>query len=71
MEPIEEGDDCLVMPKGLAQIGKRKWEHTLVGYFVDRCIPIKVVTQRAHELWGKMGMTEVRDKGDGLFLFIF
>lgn len=42
-----------------------------MGFFVDLGIPFEVVKDRANLLWGKFGLLETRNKGNGMFLCIF
>lgn len=56
MKPILSNDGCLILPKGTSKEGLAKWEHTIVGYFVDRRLSFKLVKQCSHVLWDRKGM---------------
>ncbi|GAV80196.1 DUF4283 domain-containing protein, partial [Cephalotus follicularis] len=51
--------------------GVKTWSNTLVGYFVGKRIPLKIVKENLEKKWRKWGSTQVIAGVDGNFLFRF
>ncbi|GAV93116.1 DUF4283 domain-containing protein, partial [Cephalotus follicularis] len=49
----------------------KSWANTLVGYFVGKRIPFKVVKEQLEKKWGKWGGVQVISGANGNFLFKF
>ncbi|KAL6564046.1 hypothetical protein OROHE_005286 [Orobanche hederae] len=53
----------------VAQEGRKKWEHTAVGYFLGKKIPFMGVKNFAHSVW--RGLLEVKATSIGFYFFKF
>ncbi|GAV92379.1 DUF4283 domain-containing protein, partial [Cephalotus follicularis] len=51
--------------------GVKTWSNTLVGYFVGKRIPYKIVKENLEKKWRKWGSVQVISGVDGNFLFKF
>ena len=58
-------------PLEVAEEGSVAWRNTLVGYFVGKKLPFKVVDSIAHKIWGRYGLCEVMSSDNGFFFFKF
>ena len=58
-------------PVDVAEEGSECWRTTLVGYFVGKRLPFKVVDSIAHKIWGRYGLREVLSSDNGFFFFKF
>ncbi|GAV83566.1 DUF4283 domain-containing protein [Cephalotus follicularis] len=71
-EPKEQDGVCIVEPPDeVFEIGVKRWSNTLVGYFVGKRIPFKVVKEQLEKKWRKWGAVQVVTADNGNFLFKF
>ncbi|GAV92184.1 DUF4283 domain-containing protein [Cephalotus follicularis] len=71
-EPKMENGMCIVEPPDeVFEVGVKSWANTLVGYFVGKRIPFKVVKEQLEKKWGKWGSVKVISGANGNFLFKF
>ncbi|GAV93056.1 DUF4283 domain-containing protein [Cephalotus follicularis] len=71
-EPKVENGVCIVEPPDeVFEVGVKSWANTLVGYFVGKRIPFKVVKEQLEKKWGKWGSVKVITGANGNFLFKF
>ncbi|GAV92720.1 DUF4283 domain-containing protein, partial [Cephalotus follicularis] len=70
--PKQENGICIVEPPDeVFEVGVKMWSNTLVGYFVGKRIPLKVVKENLEKRWRKWGNVQVIAGADGYFLFRF
>ncbi|GAV92559.1 DUF4283 domain-containing protein [Cephalotus follicularis] len=70
--PKNENGVCIVEPPDeVFEEGVRTWSNTLVGYFVGKRIPLKIVKENLEKKWRKWGSVQVIAGVDGYFLFRF
>ncbi|GAV89672.1 DUF4283 domain-containing protein [Cephalotus follicularis] len=68
-EPKLENGVCIVEPPDeVFEAGVKSWANTLVGYFVGKRIPFKVVKEQIEKKWGSV---QVITGANGNFLFKF
>ncbi|GAV92256.1 DUF4283 domain-containing protein, partial [Cephalotus follicularis] len=71
-EPKTEDGVCVVEPPDeVFEVGVKAWSNTLVGYFVGKRIPFKIVKENLEKNWRKWGSVQVITGSDGYFLFRF
>ncbi|GAV80347.1 DUF4283 domain-containing protein [Cephalotus follicularis] len=71
-EPKEQNGVCIVEPPDeVFEVGVKTWSNTLVGYFVGKRIPFKVVKEQLEKKWRKWGAVQVITADNGNFLFKF
>ncbi|GAV81787.1 DUF4283 domain-containing protein, partial [Cephalotus follicularis] len=71
-EPKTEDGVCIVEPLDeVFEVGVKAWSNTLVGYFVGKKIPFKIVKESLEKKWRKWGSVQVITDSDGNFLFRF
>ncbi|GAV92796.1 DUF4283 domain-containing protein [Cephalotus follicularis] len=68
---IENGVCIVEPPDEVFEEGVRTWANTLVGYFVGKRIPLKIVKENLEKKWRKWGSVQVIAGVDGYFLFRF
>ena len=62
---------CVDMPLDVTLNGSKKWESTLMGYFIDKKLPYSLVSKAAYRFWGKVGLNEVLATESGYYFFKF
>ncbi|GAV92808.1 DUF4283 domain-containing protein [Cephalotus follicularis] len=71
-EQKTENGVCIVEPPDeVFEEGVKTWSNTLVGYFVGKRIPFKIVKENLEKKWKKWGSVQVISGVDGNFLFRF
>jgi len=63
--------NCIEMPVAVTKEGSKKWESTLMGYFIEKKLPYSLVSKAAYRYWGKVGLSEVLATESGYFFFKF
>ncbi|GAV74308.1 DUF4283 domain-containing protein, partial [Cephalotus follicularis] len=53
------------------ELGVKEWSNALVGYFVGKRIPFKIVKEHLEKKWRKWGGVSVITRGNETFLFKF
>ena len=61
----------VTVPKAIISEGSRKWEDTLVGYFIGKKLPYSLVKTATARLWTKLGLTDMLATDSGYFFFQF
>ncbi|KAF7123196.1 hypothetical protein RHSIM_Rhsim12G0177600 [Rhododendron simsii] len=70
--PSEEGGKLLVTaPPAVGELGAKKWQSSLMSYFLDRKAPYMTVKSIACRIWEKFDITDVLSNEDGFYLFLF
>ena len=59
------------VPKTIVAEGCRKWEHTLMGYFIGRKLPYSLVKTATSRMWTKLGLVDMLATETGYFFFKF
>ncbi|GAV92842.1 DUF4283 domain-containing protein, partial [Cephalotus follicularis] len=67
----ENGIFIVEPPDEVFEEGVISWSNTLVGYFVGKRIPLKIVKENLEKKWMKWGSVQVIAGVDGYFLFRF
>ncbi|GAV91955.1 DUF4283 domain-containing protein [Cephalotus follicularis] len=71
-EPRVENGMCIVEPPDeVFDAGVKAWSNTLVGYFVGKRVPFKIVKELLEKKWGKWGNFQVISGDNGNYLFRF
>ncbi|GAV92266.1 DUF4283 domain-containing protein [Cephalotus follicularis] len=71
-EPITVNGECIVEPPDeVFQVGVETWSNSLVGYFVGKRIPFKIVKEHLEKKWRKWGNFQIITGANGNFLFKF
>ncbi|GAV80067.1 DUF4283 domain-containing protein, partial [Cephalotus follicularis] len=71
-EPKTENGVCIVEPPNeVFEVGVKTSSNTLVGYFIGKCTPFKVVKENLDKKCRKWGSVQVISGVDGNFLFKF
>ena len=71
-EPSVEDSKVIVSPPPeIEEQGSKKWEHCLVGYFLDSKLPQGVVRSITLKLWAKQGLMDTIPHGSGFYIFKF
>ena len=71
-EPSIEASKVVVsLPPEIEEQGLKKWEHYLVGYFLDPKLPQSVVRSITMKLWAKQGLIDAIPHGSGFYIFRF
>ncbi|GJX03255.1 reverse transcriptase domain, reverse transcriptase zinc-binding domain protein [Tanacetum coccineum] len=65
-----ESSDC-VLPRGVADVVKIRYENTLVGYFLGKNLAFKLVQNYVNNTWSKFGFQKLMKTDDGVYLFKF
>lgn len=60
-----------VLPKGLARYGEDKWANTLVGFFIEKRLPLSVLIPKIQSVWASHGLMDITTTHDGFLLFKF
>ena len=61
----------LLVPKALADEGKKDWEPTIVGYFIGKNLPYSLVTSSTERLWAKFGLFDTLANDNSFYFFTF
>lgn len=70
--PSEEGGKLIVTPPPtIGELGVKKWQSSLVGYFLDRKVNYMTVKSIVCKIWEKFGITDVLSNEDGFYFFLF
>ena len=59
------------MPVAITKDGSKKWENTLVGYFIDKKLPYTLVSNVVGGFWGKIGLNDILVADLGYYFFRF
>ena len=71
-QPSMEGSNIVVSPPPeVEEMGMKKWDLCLVGYFLDAKLPAAVVISITMKLWARQGVMEVSPHGKGFYIFRF
>ncbi|GAV71452.1 LOW QUALITY PROTEIN: Exo_endo_phos domain-containing protein/DUF4283 domain-containing protein, partial [Cephalotus follicularis] len=71
-EPKLVNGVCIVEPPNeVFELGIKEWSNALVGYFVGKRIPFKIVKEHLEKKWRKWGGVSVITGDNGTFLFKF
>ncbi|GAV68564.1 DUF4283 domain-containing protein [Cephalotus follicularis] len=71
-EPKLVNGVCIVEPPDeVFELGVKEWSNALVGYFVGKRIPFKIVKEHLEKKWRKWGGVSVITGDNGTFLFKF
>ncbi|GAV77646.1 LOW QUALITY PROTEIN: Exo_endo_phos domain-containing protein/DUF4283 domain-containing protein, partial [Cephalotus follicularis] len=63
---------CVVKPPDeVFELGVKEWSNALVGYFVGKRIPFKIIKENLEKKWRKWGAVSVIIGDNGTFLFKF
>lgn len=66
-----DGKILVTPPPFVGEIGVKKWQSSLVGYFLDRQIPFMAVKSIVFKIWAKFGITDVLSNDNGFYFFLF
>lgn len=70
--PEVEGETVRVSPPKHVELqGSEKWRDCIVGHFVDRKLPFKLVRSIAFNNWRDYGLKDVLANDKGFFFFVF
>ncbi|XP_058216871.1 uncharacterized protein LOC131327750 [Rhododendron vialii] len=70
--PSEEGGKLIVTPPpAIGELGAKKWQSSLVGYFLDRKVNYMTVKSIVCKIWEKFGVTDVLSNEDDFYFFLF
>ncbi|KAG5535952.1 hypothetical protein RHGRI_023664 [Rhododendron griersonianum] len=70
--PSEEGGKLIVTPPPtIGELGVKKWQSSLVGYFLDRKVNYMTVKSIVCKIWENFGITDVLSNEDGFYFFLF
>ncbi|GAV92904.1 DUF4283 domain-containing protein, partial [Cephalotus follicularis] len=71
-DPITVNGECIVEPPDeVFQVGVDTWSNSLVGYFVGKRIPFKIVKEHLEKKWRKWGNVQIITGANGNFIFKF
>ncbi|GAV66714.1 DUF4283 domain-containing protein [Cephalotus follicularis] len=68
---LVEGVCVVEPPDEVFELGVKVWSNALVGYFVGKRIPFKIVKEQLEKKWRKWGAVTVITGDNGTFLFKF
>ncbi|GJT39992.1 reverse transcriptase domain-containing protein [Tanacetum coccineum] len=60
-----------VLPKYAINNVKKRYENSLVRFFVGKSLAFPIVQNYVNNTWGKFGLEKIRRNDDGVFLFKF
>ncbi|GJY76477.1 RNA-directed DNA polymerase, eukaryota, reverse transcriptase zinc-binding domain protein [Tanacetum coccineum] len=67
----ELGNEVVVFDEELVEIGSKKWQLTLCGYFMGHRLSFPEVRYHLKRMWGRYGLQEIMDNANGYWLFKF
>lgn len=68
---FSEGNNNIVLPKGLSSFGEDRWANTLVGFSLEKRLPLSVLITKIESIWAQNGLMDVTSIHDGFLLFKF
>ena len=68
---LDDNTPAVLLEESLLEDNRRSLQNTLIGQFLDRMDPSRVLTQRLPALWSHQGCLKVLKLPNGFFLFKF
>uniref|UniRef100_A0A6N2N0N0 DUF4283 domain-containing protein n=1 Tax=Salix viminalis TaxID=40686 RepID=A0A6N2N0N0_SALVM len=56
------------IPNGITEIGYKRWKNVVVGYFLDRALPLNLVKEWAYKTW-EQALEDVMLLDNGFYVF--
>ncbi|GKB96331.1 RNA-directed DNA polymerase, eukaryota, reverse transcriptase zinc-binding domain protein, partial [Tanacetum coccineum] len=66
-----DGNEFVIFDEEMFEGENKRWELIMCGYFVGHQMFVNELKYNVKRLWGKYGLSEVIDKGNGIFKFKF